>query len=62
MTAVIRIITTTTTTIMIMVMMIIIITMVLLINNNSDGDFNPYFLDCYFFKSFCMIFPPKFIL
>jgi hypothetical protein len=54
-------ITTTTTTtiittiIMTVVIIIIVIMIVSPIINNSDGDFDLYFLNCYFLKSFCMI-------
>jgi hypothetical protein len=41
--------------IIIIIIIVIVIMMVLLINNNSDSDFDPYFLNCYFLKSFCMI-------
>jgi hypothetical protein len=41
--------------IIIVIVIVIVIMMVLLINNNSDSDFDPYFLNCYFLKSFCMI-------
>jgi hypothetical protein len=55
-------ITTTTTTIittiiMTVVIIIIVIMIVSPIINNSDGDFDLYFLNCYFLKSFCMIRP-----
>jgi hypothetical protein len=29
--------------------------MILFIINNSNSDFDPYFLNCFFFKSFWMI-------
>jgi hypothetical protein len=33
----------------------IIIIMISLINNSCDSDFDPYFLNCYFLKFFCVI-------
>ena len=40
--------------ILIMIKIIVVVIMIiLLINNNSD--FDPYYLNCYFLKFFCMI-------